>query len=101
MEFIKTEHVKELDAYGFKLNVEGHLIVYTGDTSTLKPFIPYLEKCDEFYVDVSRNGGVHIKFEDVIDELKEIKKKNVKIFLMHLDDKEYIRRLNDNEFYMD
>lgn len=101
LEFIKTEHVKELDAYGFRLNVEGHLIVYTGDTSTLTPFIPYLEKCDEFYVDVSQNGGVHIKFEDVIKELKEIKEKGVKIYLMHLDDKEYIRKLNNNEFYID
>ena len=101
LEFIKTEHTKDIDAYGFKLNINGIIVVYTGDTNTLKPFMPYLQVCDEFYVDVSKNGGVHIKFEDVIDTLKEIKKNNVKVFLMHLDDKEYIRKLNNNEFYID
>lgn len=101
LEFIKTKHVKEIDSYGFKLNIKGKNIVYTGDTSTLLPFIPYLNDCDEFYVDVSKYGGVHLKFEDAIDDLRKIKENGVNVFLMHIDNKEYIRNLNNNEFYMD
>lgn len=100
IEFIKTEHVKEIDSYGFKMDVNNKNIVYTGDTAVLKPFKKYLENCDEFYVDVSKFGGVHLKFEDIIDELKQIKDSGTKVFLMHIDDKEYINRLNKDEFYM-
>lgn len=101
LKFIKTEHVKEIDSYGFKLNINGKTIVYTGDTSTLEPFIPYLDQCDEFYVDVSKYGGVHLKFEDAINDLKKIKEKGVSVFLMHIDNKEYISNLNNNEFFME
>lgn len=100
IEIIKTEHAKELDAYGFIININGRKIVYTGDTCALEPFIPYTKDCDEFYVDVSKNGGVHLKFEDVINKLKGIKANGTKVFLMHIDDKEYIAKLNNNEFYM-
>lgn len=100
VEFIKTEHVKELDSYGFKININGKNIVYTGDTATLEPFRKYLDNCYEFYVDVSKFGGVHLKFEDVIGELKKVKDKETKVFLMHIDDSKYISELNKNEFYI-
>ena len=100
IEFIKTEHVQELDAYGFKMNINNKIIVYTGDTKVLEPFIPYLDKCDELYVDVSKNGGVHLKFESILDKLNIIKDCNTKVFLMHIDDKEYISKINNNQFYM-
>ena len=101
LEFIKTEHVQELDSYGFRLNICGKTIVYTGDTSTLVPFMPYLDGCDEFYVDVSKYGGVHLKFEDSIEDLCKIKEKGIDVFLMHIDNKEYIRNLNNDMFFMD
>lgn len=101
IEFIPTEHVDNLDCYGFRLNVNDSNIVYTGDTKNLSSFLPYLDNCDEFYVEVSRYGGVHLKFDEVFDKLKEIKSKNTKVFLMHIDDKEYIEKLNNNEFFMD
>ena len=100
IEFIKTEHAKELDAYGFKMSVDGKNILYTGDTAILDPFEPYLKECDEFYVDVSKNGGVHLKFEDVNERLNELKNNGIKVNLMHIDDKEYISKLNKNEFNM-
>lgn len=101
LQFIKTEHVKEIDSYGFRLNINCKTIVYTGDTNTLLPFLPYLNDCDEFYVDVSKYGGVHLKFEDVIDDLRKIKQKGINVFLMHIDNKEYVRELNNNEFFME
>lgn len=100
IEFIKTEHVKELDAYGFRMNLKDKSFVYTGDTCILEPFIPYLNKCDEFYVDVSKNGGVHLKFESIKEELSKIKNNGTKVVLMHIDDREYVKELNNNEFYI-
>ena len=99
IEFIKTEHVKHLDAYGFRLNLNEKKIVYTGDTNTLDPFIPYLNGVQEFYVDVSKFGGAHLKIEDVIENLKEIKNNGIDIFLMHIDDRKYIEDTVENEFY--
>ncbi len=99
IEFIKTEHVKHLDAYGFKLLVDGKKIVYTGDTNTLEPFKKYLDDIQEFYVDVSKFGGAHLKIDDIIEELREIKNKGIDVFLMHIDERDYIERVTNNEFY--
>lgn len=99
VEFIRTEHTRYLDSYGFKLCVNGKKIVYTGDTNILEPFIKYTNDIDEFYVDGSRYGGAHLKIDDVIEKLREIKKKNIKIYLMHIDDRKYIDEKINNEFY--
>lgn len=100
IQFIKTEHVYTLDCYGFCLNINNKKIVYTGDTKTLEPFMPYIENADELYVDVSRSGGggVHLKFEDVLNELRNIKQNGTEVYLMHIDDKDYIKEINNNEF---
>ena len=60
-----------------------------------------MKNCDEFYVDVSRYGGVHLKFEDIISDLEKIKNNGTEIFLMHIDDREYINTLNKDRFYID
>mgnify|MGYP004558795267 CR=1 FL=1 len=99
VEFIRTEHTRYLDSCGFKLCVNGKKIVYTGDTNILEPFIKYTNDIDEFYVDVSRYGGAHLKIDDVIEKLREIKKKKIKIYLMHIDDRKYIEEKINNEFY--
>lgn len=62
--------------------------------------MPYIENCDELYIDVSRFGGAHIKIDDILDSLKNTKQKGTEIFLMHLDDKEYIRKATNDEFNM-
>lgn len=94
VELIRTEHVEQLDCYGIKIRD----ILYTGDTKTLEPFVPYLKGIAEFYVDMSCHGGVHLKFEEIFDKLKNIKNKGIKIVLMHIDDLEYITKVNNNEF---
>lgn len=96
--FIKTEHVKYLDAYGFRININDKEIVYTGDTSTIEPFLPYIENADELYIDSSRYGGAHIKIEDNIEILNKIKEIGTEIFLMHIDDKEYIKNITKSAF---
>lgn len=100
LEFIKTEHVKGIDSYGFKIKIKDRNILYTGDTNTLQPFMPYLNNVDEFYVDVSKAGGVHLKIDDIIEVLKTIKKKGIDIYVMHLDDKAYIKNITKGEFFI-
>lgn len=92
LKFIKTEHVDYIDAYGFELNINGTKIVYTGDTRTIEPFLPYIDDCNELYIDVSKYGGAHVKIDDVDELLKDISKKGVKVNLMHIDDWEYIKK---------
>ncbi len=93
LKFIKTEHTDYLDAYGFILNIEDKKILYTGDTRVLTPFLPYLDNLDELYIDVSKFGGAHLKIDDILDDLKQIKIKRIKIIPMHMDDKDYIEKL--------
>ena len=101
IEFIKTEHVKYLDAYGFYIKLNEKNIVYTGDTNTIEPFLNFIEKADEIYIDVSRyRSDAHINIEDVVDILKEFKEKGKKVILMHLDDKDYIEKVTNGEFYI-
>lgn len=99
IEFIKTEHVKYIDTYGFKLTIDGKTIVYTGDTNTLEPFKNYLNNAQEFYVDVSKFGGAHLKIDNIIEELKWIKNNGTDVYLMHIDERNYIEGITKNEFY--
>lgn len=95
---IKTEHTPYLDAYGFEIIVDGKNIVYTGDTNTINPFLPYINEADELYIDVSKTGGAHIKIEDIAEKLEEIKNNGTDIFLMHVDDKEFMKNYVNGKF---
>lgn len=100
LKFIKTKHVEELDCYGFEWFIDGKKIVYTGDTYTLEPYRESLKNADELYVDISKNGGVHLKLEDCYEQLKSIKQNGTIVILMHIDDKKYIEEKSNNEFIM-
>ncbi len=86
---ILTEHSPQLKGkcFGYRLNVQGCNVIYTGDTLTLDPFEKFLGYCGELYVDTSvHNGIVHLKLEDSIHKLIELTKSGTKVYLMHLDD---------------
>ena len=91
--FIKTKHTDYLDAYGFVMNINNKRILYTGDTCELESFSPYLNNINELYIDLSKFGGAHLKVDDVLGTLKDLKNKDVKIIPMHIDDKEYVLTL--------
>lgn len=101
VKFIKTEHVKDLDCYGFMLTFDNDNIIYTGDTATLKPFEAYFPKISAIYIDVSSSGGVHLNINDILPELKKLKAQNINIYLMHMDNKELIKDITNNEFFTD
>ena len=98
LELIETKHSDYLDSYGFKANINNRNILYTGDANNLTPFIPFFDKCDEFYMDSSVTGGSHIKIDEVLDTLSTLKSKGTDVYLMHLQDKEKIREITNNEF---
>lgn len=86
---ILTEHSPQLQnkCFGYQLNIDGTNIVYTGDTYTLTPFLPYLETGSILYVDTSvYYGMIHLKLEDALQDFLALNKKGVKVYLMHLDD---------------
>ena len=86
---ILTKHSPQLNnkCFGYNLVVNDVNIVYTGDTSTLIPFLPYLVDKSILYVDTSvYYGMIHLKLEDMLEELLMLNKKGVKVYLMHLDD---------------
>lgn len=86
--YIENTYYKE-DA-----DTEDHFFIYTGDTSTLKPFEEYFSYASEMYVDTSVfYGQIHLKLEDALPALINLTKDNedeetkgMKIYLMHLDD---------------
>ena len=98
LEFISTTHTNLLDSYGFKMEINNRKIVYTGDTNTIEPFLQSLENVNEFYIDVSRYGGAHIRIDDVLEVLKQIEDKEVEVYLIHTDDKEYIKSVIKDRF---
>lgn len=93
---IPTEHVPSLSGrcFGYHLHLDGQDIVYTGDTSTLEPFLPYLHTGAELYTEASCSGSpVHLSLERILPELRELHDRGVRIFLMHLDNEEQTETL--------
>lgn len=74
--------------FGYQFNINDTNVVYTGDTVTLEPFIPYLSHNSILYTDVSvYYGAVHLKLKDAMNDFISLLNNGVKkIYLMHLDD---------------
>lgn len=86
---VLTEHSPQLagKCFGYVFVISGKSVIYTGDTSTLKPFEPYFEMCNELYVDTSvYYGMIHLKLEDAIPDFIRLTQRGTDVFLMHLDD---------------
>ena len=105
IEPVLTKHSPQLDGKCFGYYIENifgdedvspydQLFVYTGDTSTLQPFEEFFGFAREIYVDVSVfYGQIHLKLEEVLPQLIELTKKDIKVYLMHLDDVEAAEKL--------
>lgn len=86
---VLTKHSPQLEnkCFGYHLTVDGENVVYTGDTSTIVPFLPYLVEGSILYVDTSvYYGMIHLKLEEALDDFEALNKRGVKVYLMHLDD---------------
>lgn len=84
--------------FGYEFVDNGIHTIYTGDTYTLKPFDAFITPHTHLYVDVSVHyGKVHLKLEDVIEELRSYASKGTSIYLMHLDSIEDARKMIKTE----
>lgn len=86
---ILTKHSPQLEnkCFGYHLIIDDSNVVYTGDTSTLQPFLPHLTDNSILYVDTSvYYGMIHLKLEDALDDFISLTERGIKIYLMHLDD---------------
>lgn len=92
---IPTTHVKELEGkcFGYSLIVDGKKCIFTGDTATIEPFLPYLSKGSYLYADTAMiRSGVHLNIQDSLPIYSKLAKDGVKIFLMHTDDENAIQQ---------
>ena len=90
---IPTSHTEELEGkcFGFQLKVEGKNVVYTGDTNTLIPYEPYIDKGTYLYCEVSGyKSPVHLYCSEIHDKVKDYVASGVNVYLMHMDDERRI-----------
>ena len=94
---IPTTHVPALEGkcFGYCFNIESRAVVYTGDTNTLEPFLPYiLEETSTrhiLYTECSAfDTGVHMFVEKLLDYSEIFRDNGIEVYLMHLDDVEKI-----------
>ena len=102
LKWVSAEHTPTLSGrcFGYALDIGGRKAVYTGDTITLEPFLPYLgtgtegtggTEGTEFYTEIAAvRSAVHLNLDDNIEKLKELSAAGTKVVLMHLDDEKKI-----------
>lgn len=97
---ISTRHTESLESkcFGFYFYINGLNIIYTGDTATLEPFIPFLKNGSELYVDTSvkYKSDVHLWLSDMLPALTNLTQNGVKVYLMHLDDVKKAKKIVKN-----
>jgi len=92
---VATTHTEELAdrCFGWVVDIGGRRFVYTGDTNTLGPFMPYLTKGCQLYTEASAfDSPVHLFVDKLADSVGELKKKDIQVFLMHLDNEEALAK---------
>ena len=90
---ILTKHAPELDGrcFGYQLTLGGRNVIYTGDTCTLDPFLPYIDEGTVLYTEVSAfDTPVHFYVGSLLQKEEYLKAKKAEVYLMHLDDQETI-----------
>ena len=104
LDTIPTEHSQRLSgASGFVFHVCGHLIVYSGDTNTLEPYMKFFDEkmlgrrsyLSEFYLESAmRQSSRHLYFPEISAELERLLERysGLKVILMHYDDRAKLRK---------
>ena len=93
---VPTTHVKPLEGrcFGYHLNINGNNVIYTGDTATLEPFMPFIEKGTFLYTEAAYyKSDVHMYLKDNLPEYVRLAEKGVNVYLMHLDAEEEIKKM--------
>ena len=90
---VPVEHAEALKGrcFGYRLHIAGQDVIYTGDTASLAPFLPYLHAGSVLYTETATfNSGVHLYLDDMLSEFIRLNEAGVQVYLMHLDDEEAV-----------
>ena len=90
---IPTRHTESLEGrcFGYHVVSEGRDIIYTGDSATLDPFLPYVKDDSILCTETSAfKSGVHLYAGDIKEKIAELTSKGTTVYLMHLDDEDAI-----------
>ncbi|MBQ8966837.1 MBL fold metallo-hydrolase [Ruminococcus sp.] len=93
---VPTVHASTLagKCFGYQLNVDGKNVVYTGDTATLAPFLPLLLEDTVLYTEAATfRSSVHLYLEDVLPTFEKLAAEGVRVYLMHLDREDEVKKL--------
>ena len=91
---VPVEHAAALAGrcFGYLLRIQGRDVIYTGDTASLAPFLPYLHEGAYLYTETATfDSGVHLYLEALLPELIRLTEAGVQVYLMHLDDEDAVR----------
>ena len=86
---IPTKHSPSLDGrcFGYHLDVCGQDTVYTGDTCTLEPFLPFVTPQTALFTEIaSVYSPVHLYIGSALGTLIALSESGTKVYLMHIDD---------------
>lgn len=86
---VPVEHAAALQGrcFGYVLRIGGQDVIYTGDTASLSPFLPYLHAGAYLYTEAANfDSGVHLYIEKLLPEIRRLSADGVHVYLMHLDD---------------
>ncbi len=96
---IPTKHSDQLDGkcFGYNLTIDGNNVVYTGDSRTMEPFLPYISEGTTLYMEISSYKSlVHMWVDDQLPLIRSLTSKGVNVYLMHLDnEKDIISKTQD------
>ena len=93
---VPVKHTPELDGrcFGYVIEHNNEIAIYTGDTSSLEPFKPYIEKADKLYTEVTLyDAPVHLNIHQNLEYLISLTKQGKEVYLMHLEDEEKLMEI--------
>jgi ribonuclease BN (tRNA processing enzyme) len=84
---LRVEHVPDFECYGFRLEIDGRTVAYSGDAFLCDALVTLGEGADVFVVECSswdEGSGLHLKPSDIAELRKQISPRTVFI-LTHLE----------------
>ena len=96
-EAFKVEHVPGLEPFGYRAEIDGRTIAYSGDTVMCPPLVPLADGADVFVVECSCWGdqcGPHLSPRDIL-ALREKISPSTKFVLTHIGGGEAPQSLKD------
>ncbi|MGH8519792.1 MAG: MBL fold metallo-hydrolase, partial [Panacagrimonas sp.] len=83
----EVQHVPNLEAFGYRVSIDGRTIAYSGDTAMCDALVPLADGADAFVLECScwndRCGPIHLTPDDVLSLRAQISK-STKFIITHM-----------------